>query len=464
MSHPQSARIPSIVNSVCRALADAGGRAWLVGGSVRDMLLGHSPKDPDIEVYGMSLESLRNTLESLGKIEWVGRQFGVFKLWKAGHCIDVALPRTECKTAAGHKGFEVTPNPDLEPETASLRRDFTINAMMFDPLTGRLLDFHGGRRDLKTGVLRHVSNAFAEDPLRVLRGMQFAARFKLSMHAETIALCRGLLAEADSLPVERIWMEWLKWAESRYPSRGLVVLQQTEWISLYPELTALVGCPQEPAWHPEGDVWVHTLQTTDQAAAVALRHGWQGEKRRLLVLAALCHDFGKPETTRPDTNGHIRSPEHSIIGMELSRRFLSRIGAPRGLAAYVEPLVKEHLTHMHGQPTPKAVRRLSHRLEPADIELWEALVEADASGRSPHPPFRPATAWLETARRLAADKGKPKAIVNGRMLMQLGIKPGPQMGEILRQAYEAQMDGLITDEASALAWCQAYVGRSQSDS
>ncbi len=456
-------RIPGIVKVLCRVLADAGGHAWLVGGSVRDLLLGQTPGDPDLEVYGLTPDQLQQGIAGMGKTELVGRQFGVFKLWKDGHCIDIALPRSERKTAAGHKGFDIKPDPGLNPETASIRRDFTINAMMLDPLTGELLDFHGGQRDLRASILRHVSPAFAEDPLRVLRGMQFASRFRLEMAPATAALCRRLLPEAVALPLERIWMEWKKWTESRYPSHGLMVLQQTEWITLYPELGALSGCRQEPRWHPEGDVWAHTLQAVDQAAAIALQRDWEEEKRRLLVLAALCHDLGKPGTSYHDETGRIRSPEHSIVGMKLSRRFLSRIGAPGRLTDYVAPLVREHLTHMHGQPTPRAVRRLSHRLEPADIEIWEALVEADASGRNPHPPSRPALIWLETARRLAADKGKPKAIVNGRMLMHLGVSPGPEMGKIIRQAYEMQLDGLIMDEASALSWCKTRLNELRSD-
>ncbi len=454
-------KVPSFVKELCRLIADAGGRAWLVGGSVRDLLLGKGLGDPDLEVYGLDWQRLRQILAGIGRVEWVGRRFGVFKLWRDGACVDIALPRREYKTAPGHKGFDVRTDPHLDPETASKRRDFTINAMMLDPLTGDLLDFHGGRRDLRAGILRHVSPAFSEDPLRVLRGMQFASRFDFKLAPETVELCRRLRGEAGSLPRERIWMEWEKWTSGRHPSSGLTVLQQTQWLELYPELNALVECPQEPKWHPEGDVWRHTLLAVDCAALAARDRDWRDRRRTVLVFAALCHDLGKPVCTYRDEQGRIRSPEHSRVGVERSREFLDRIGAPAWIFERVAPLVKEHLCHMHGRPTARAVRRLAHRLEPADIEMWEALVEADASARPPRPHSRPALAWLETARRLAADKGKPEPIVNGRMLLQLGLKPGPEMGKIIRLAYEKQLDGIITDEASALDWCMRYLKKKE---
>ncbi len=451
-------RIPRLAIRIARAVREAGGRAWLVGGPVRDLLLGQAPKDVDMEAFGLDEATLHDALASLGKVRHVGKAFGVFRLWTDTGTADVALPRRERKTAAGHKGFAVTPDPALSPEEASRRRDFTINAMMLDPLDGTLLDPHGGRLDLARGLLCHVSPAFAEDPLRVLRGMQFAARFNLRLHPDTARLCRELLAEADTLPAARIWEEWRKWTHAAHPSKGLLALEDSGWLSLYPAIGALQGCPQEPRWHPEGTVWRHTLLVVDQAARVARERGLDEPLREALLLAALCHDFGKPATTRME-DGRIRSPGHSAAGLEPTRAFLASIGAPSRVARLVEPLVREHLCHLHGQPGERAVRRLAARLAPADIELWEALVEADASGRAPHPPSRPGKPWLDLAHEMEIRNHAPRPLARGRMLIEMGLEPGPEMGRLLKEAWEAQLDGAFTDEAGARAWLSRKLGR-----
>ncbi len=459
MSDPDLHRMPSTVADVCRMLAHAGGRAWLVGGSVRDLLLGRTPGDPDIEVYGLATDDVRHTLDKMGKVEFVGKQFGVFKLRKDDLHIDISLPRTERKTSAGHRGFTVASDPDLNPEAASLRRDFTINAMMFDPLGNELLDFHGGQADLENGILRHVSSAFVEDPLRVLRGMQLAARYRLKLDKDTATLCQMLLPEAGTLPKDRIWCEWRKWAHAPHPSFGLEVLDQSAWLSRYPPLVALKGCLQDPGWHPEGDVWAHTKQVVDQAANIARRRACRGETREYLILAALCHDLGKPDTTFIHETHRIRSTGHSEAGEEPARTFLAAIGAPKRVPRYVIPLMREHLVHLHGQATPRAVRRLAQRLEPASIELWESLVEADASGREPRFPARPARVWLEKARQAAVEINKPEPLATGRMLIALGMQPDPNMGRLLKNAYEAQLDGQFNDHAGAESWLRMELAK-----
>jgi len=454
--------LPAAAIDVCRQLHQAGGNAYLVGGCVRDITLGHAPKDADIEVFGIDTDRLGGILAALGRVEHVGRKFGVFKLWYRQQEIDIALPRTEKKTARGHRGFDVTPDPAISPQIAALRRDFSINAMMYDPLEQKLFDFHDGLQDLETGTLRHVSPAFAEDPLRVLRGMQFAARFKLKLHPDTAALCRTLMDEASTLPASRIWGEWQKWCHAPCPSYGLEVLRQSGWIDLYPELEAMIDCPQDPKWHPEGDVWIHTGQVVDRAAEIARRYQWSGELRERLLLAAICHDMGKPVCTFSDENGMIRSPGHSQEGKADSERFLKKIAAPKRFHDYILPIVQEHMTHMHGEATPRAVRHLARRLEPASIELWEALVEADASGRHPSPPSRPALEWLEQAREQQSHLEKQKPIVTGKMLLKLGISSGPEMGMVIEAAYQAQLNGDITDEATAETWLNDHINSSSS--
>jgi len=449
--------LPDAAIKLCHRLKDLGGSAYLVGGAVRDLTLGIPLKDIDIEVYGLDAEPLNHHLQEIGRTEHVGKQFGVTKFWSEGHEIDIALPRTETKTDAGHRGFDVTPDPHISPETASLRRDFTINAMMYDPIENRLLDFHHGRDDLAQGILLHVSPAFAEDPLRVLRAMQFAARFKLSLNPETAVLCRSLLAEAATLPISRIWCEWQKWANSDHPSYGLHALKESGWIELYPELEALIDCPQDPSWHPEGDVWGHTCQVVDQAALITSRYQQSSDIRELMLFSALCHDLGKPPCTFTDEKGVIRSPGHSKEGKVHASSLLKRIGAPKRIEQFILPLVQEHMTHLHGDPTPRAIRHLASRLDPANIELWEALVEADASGRAPSPASRPAEAWLKQAELMAHEQQKPSPIVTGKLLQSLGVKPGKMMGEIIDTAYHAQLDGAFHDTDTGTLWCRQYL-------
>jgi len=451
------ATLPEALYTLCQHIHHAGGHAWLVGGCVRDLILDIQANDYDLEVYGLQADALKTILNTCGRTELVGRHFGVFKLWLDQLEIDVALPRAEAKAGVGHRGFDISIDPNLAPEKASLRRDFTINAMMFDPLKDQLMDFHDGIKDIENKILRHVSHAFHEDPLRPLRAMQFAARFCLKLDRETAELCENMLGEVATLSTERIWGEWQKWSHAAHPSYGLQALSDSGWLNLYPELQAMNDCPQPPRWHPEGDVWNHTMQVCDQAARIASRNNLDDTTTEYLLFAALCHDFGKPACTVQDKSGGICSPGHSEAGLAPAKRFLRSIGAPARLFTFIRPLVLDHITHLHGEPTPRAVRRLSHRLEPTNIELWEMLVEADASGRSPAPPCRPALAWLQQACESNHHHSSPAAIVNGKMLLGLDVHPGPAMGALIRVAYLAQLDGAFEDASSALIWLQSHL-------
>jgi tRNA nucleotidyltransferase (CCA-adding enzyme) len=454
MPELSSTALPESLHTLCRDIGKAGGHASLVGGCVRDLILGIQPKDFDLEVYSLQPEQLKAALNKLGRTEFVGRQFGVFKLWLGTLEVDVAMPRSESKSGSGHRGFDIAIDPNLSPEIASLRRDFSINAMMFDPLNNKVMDFHGGIKDLENKMLRHISHAFYEDPLRPLRAMQFAARFQLQLAKETAELCKKMLAEVKTLSTERIWGEWQKWSHAEFPSYGLQVLEDSGWLGLYPELEALIGCPQPPRWHPEGDVWRHTMQVCDQAARIACTNNLDNATTEQLLFAALCHDFGKPSCTKSDKSGQISSQGHSEEGIAPAKQFMCKIGAPARLFEYIRPLVLDHITHLHGDPTPRALRRLAHRLEPANVELWEMLVEADASGRSPAPPSRPALEWLQQATKLNHHHSGPQPIVTGKVLLKLGLSPGPEMGLLIKKAYAAQLEGAFGDKSSALAWLE----------
>jgi tRNA nucleotidyltransferase (CCA-adding enzyme) len=435
-------------------------KAFLVGGCVRDFLLGSPGKDFDVEVFGVGYEALARALARWGKVDLVGQSFGVVKLTAGGeYSYDFTIPRRDSKVAAGHKGFAVELDPAITPVQAAARRDFTINSLMYDPRTGQVLDFFGGARDLEGRILRHTSPAFVEDPLRVLRGMQFAGRFELTPAGETVELCRQIKGGFAELASQRVRDEWFKWAEkSVLPSAGLKFLAATQWVEHFPEIRALIGTPQDAEWHPEGDVFVHTCHCCD---AMSRLPGWKSavpETRVVLMLAALAHDFGKPATTEEavrEGRRRVVSPGHDVLGGELAKVFLERIGAPPAVQARVIPLVVNHIIHFQTL-SDRAVRRLARRLEPESIEGLCLVMTADSMGRPPLPAMEPegARQLLARARELRVQERPPEPIVMGRHLVELGLPPGKDIGVIVRKAYEAQLEGAFLDLEHALKWLQ----------
>lgn len=450
-------RLPPRLVAMLQAVRSAG-RPRLVGGCVRDWLLGLEPKDFDVEVFGCSYESLARTLAPFGRVDFVGRAFGVLKIRGDGWEFDFSLPRRDSKTGERHQDFAVAPDPNLSEYEAALRRDFTLNALSWDPFADTVIDPLGGRADLDARVLRHTGPHFREDPLRVLRGFQFAARFDFTAAAETLAECRSLADSYDTLPVERVWMEWEKWArQATRPSAGLRFLKDSGWLRHFPELAALDGCPQDPEWHPEGDVFVHTGHCCD---AMVRQPGWLEagpERRRDLLLAILCHDLGKPSTThQAEKGGRLRwiSPGHEPAGGPLAEAFLRRINAPHAVATVVRPLVENHLWP-YSAPVPPAettVRRLARRLAPATIGDLCLVLMSDHLGRPPL--VKEETALRiehlrEAARALALADAAPKPLLLGRHLIEAGLRPGPEFRGLLDRAFEAQLDGAFRDEAGA---------------
>src|SRR5438105_10092105 len=255
---------PGTVIRLAEAIGDAGGRVLLVGGCVRDELMGQQPKDWDLEVYGFEPARLRELLDQFGSVNVVGEAFTVYKL---GAHLDISLPRRERKTGRGHRAFFVAGDPGMTVEEAAARRDFTINAILQDPLTGEIIDPFQGRVDLKAKTLRAVSpETFPEDSLRVLRAAQFAARFKFQIDPETVDLCR--MIDLTALPSERIWGEMEKLLlRAPRPSIGLKWLNELRVIEqLFPEIKAMIDVAKDPEWHPEGDVFIHTLLTVDRSS------------------------------------------------------------------------------------------------------------------------------------------------------------------------------------------------------
>ncbi|CAM2941002.1 CCA tRNA nucleotidyltransferase [Rariglobus hedericola] len=457
--------LPADLLSVLEAVRQTA-RPRLAGGCVRDSLLGLKPKDFDIEVQGVDFDELQAILSPFGATDVVGRSFGVIKLRLGSIEYDFSLPRRESKTGAGHRGFAVTPDPLLSDADAAARRDFTINSITCDPFTGELFDPHGGQRDLNDRVLRHTSSAFTEDPLRVLRAFQFAARFNFTLAPETAALCRSMVDTYSELPVERVWGEWDKWAtQSIRPSRGLDVLEETGWLVHFPEVAALRGCPQDPEWHPEGDVFTHTQHCCDALVQLPEWRDAPPARRRILLFGVLAHDFGKPATTaQSEVRGRLRwrSLGHEAAGGPIADNFLRRIGSPHAIPEAVRPLVVLHLAHHHGADefSDSHIRRLARKLHPATIDDLCAVMIADSLGRPPltGPENLVLIEKLRTrAHQLSLRIAPPRPILLGRHLIALGHRPSPGFTAIIHAAFEAQLDGAFDDEATALIWLRNYL-------
>ena len=427
---------------VAKLLKSSGGRALLVGGCVRDGLLGIPAKDIDMEVYGLDADAVEAALKPHFRLDTVGRAFGVFIL--KGLEIDLALPRRESRIGPKHTDFKVEGDPTMSPREAASRRDFTVNAISYDPLTGEQLDPYDGAADLQARRLRHVSEAFSEDPLRVLRGMQFIARFDLTPAPGTIELCRQLSPE--HLPMERLWEEWKKLIlKGHQIGDGLRFLKACGWLQYFPELKALDGCAQDPKWHPEGDVWVHTLHCLDAYAAQRTGDEWED---LIVGLAVLCHDLGKPDTTYTDEDGRIHSPRHDVLGVPVAQRFLERLTRQKKIFEEVLPLVEQHMRPLalyRDGAGDSAIRRLAARVK--RIDRLVRVAHADTYGRPPiQPEGFPEGQWLlDKTAELAIQDNAPKPILLGRHLIDLGIKPGPHFSKLLDRAYEAQLDGAFTD-------------------
>jgi tRNA nucleotidyltransferase (CCA-adding enzyme) len=431
--------------AIAHAVRADGGRALIVGGWVRDRLIGRPSKDIDMEVFGVAAARLRAILETFGPVETIGESFTVYK---SGD-IDVALPRRESKAGRGHRGFLVEGDPAMSIDEASRRRDFTINAISWDPLDDEYLDPRGGRTDLEARVLRVVDPAtFGDDSLRVLRAMQLVARFELTPAPGTLDICRRI--PLDDLPSERIWGEFEKLLLlPARPSLGFEFAREAAVVErVFPEMQPLIGCEQEPAWHPEGDVWVHTLMVIDEARArIDDLPRWA---KVAVMLGAVCHDLGKPATTA-FFDGRIRSHDHEEAGVPPARALLDRLNVHSmdgvDVRTQVFGLAAHHLKpgswyKVRDTVGDGAFRRLAQKV---DLELLARLAAADCVGRHPGRFDCTAMTWfVERARALGVEHDAPKRLLLGRHLLALGLPPGPRMGDILRQIYERQLDGEVT--------------------
>lgn len=482
-------RLAETVAAAAADRADHPPRAFVVGGFVRDALLGRETLDADVEVHGLPPARLEGTLERLfpGRLHTVGRSFGVFKVaLEGGPELDVSIPRSDSKTGPGHKGFAVTGDPFLGIAEAARRRDFTVNAIAADPLTGAIEDPWGGIADLEAGILRAVDpRRFPDDPLRVWRAVQFVARLPLRVEPATLDLLREIVARGElaTLSRERVTEEWRKLLlDGATPSAGLALAREIGALPReLPEIDAMAGCPQEPEWHPEGDVFVHTGLVLDAAVAIARRPEWGfSEAERLAVaLGALVHDVGKPSTTtRAVRRGveRIVSPGHETEGEAPARAMLSRFTFGEEAERAALAIVKAHALpyHLHrdlerGEIEERAyvnaVRKLLKRIHPVPWRVLLAASEADWRGRGlpdAAGPFPAGDRFARTVAEHALDVEPARPLLLGRDVLALGVPPGPEVGRLLAEIEGARDRGEITTREEALLRLRDLVPRSGS--
>ncbi len=446
--------IPKVLENILCNLQELGARPILVGGCVRDHFLNIPVKDYDVEIFGIdSYETIENSLKKFGSVKLVGKSFGVLTLRVDKYDFDFALPRTEKKIGNAHQDFEVITDANLSFKEAAIRRDFTINAIGYDFSKKKFLDPFNGIIDLEKKLIKHIDDrTFIEDSLRVYRAVGFASRFDFKIEEKTKELCRQIISsdELEYLPKERIFEELKKlFLKSSRPSIGFELIRQLGILKYFPELNALIGCIQDKEYHPEGDVWIHTMMCLDELAKIIKDENIEDEYRKLyLFYGILCHDLGKPFCTQ-EINGKITSHKHEVLGIEPSISFLSKLTNEKKFIETVCTLVKNHLAPFQlylAESSLKAIKRLSLKVNIEDLCL---VCLADCLGRDilDKDKCYKATEWLlEKAKELEIHNEPIKALVQGRDLIALGFKPSKEFKEILDFAFDLQLDEHLEKE------------------
>ncbi|MCF6245304.1 MAG: HD domain-containing protein, partial [Sulfurovum sp.] len=455
--------IPTILQTISKDLKDKNAKTILVGGFVRDHFLGLASKDYDVEVYG--LEHLEEILAVYGSVNLVGKSFGVLKFVYEHEEYDFSFPRTESKSGKGHRGFDVAVDGSLSYEVAARRRDFTLNALGYDIAGEQFIDPFGGVADIEQKLLRHIDEVtFVEDPLRVYRAVQFCARFGYTLTTQTKALCLKMVEQGmlEELPKERIYIEWQKLLlKSPKPSIGFELMRELGILKRYfPELHALIGVPQSPKWHPEGDVWIHTMMTVDAMAKelkiLNEKLGIDDRQKLKFLFAILCHDLGKATHTSIEEDGRIRAIGHEAAGIEPTKSLLYRLSDEHDFIASLLPLVEHHLKPSQfyaGKAKASAFRRLASRV---NIEELVVVAKADFLGRTTKESLLGvyhAGEWmLEKAKAYNVSQKPLEPLLQGRDLIDLGLEPSPKFKEILDEVYQQQVEGKVTTKEEALSY------------
>ncbi|MCQ2097711.1 MAG: CCA tRNA nucleotidyltransferase [Fibrobacter sp.] len=431
--------LPHRLLTIADEIRAAGGRAYLVGGWVRDAMLGGNCRDYDIEVYDMEQDVLIAILSKFGRTNLVGKAFGVIHLAMKGLSLDFSFPRTESKVGYGHRGFVVHTDAKLTFREAALRRDFTINAMGMELPDLTLCDPYNGVEDLKAGVLRHVGPAFAEDSLRILRGVQFASRFRLRLAPETVEMCRTL--SLDDLSIERLFEEFKKWLlKPGKPSLGLRAFLEIKLDEYFPEIRPLAG-----RWDALGEL-------LDYLSSVTY---FTDEERMVAMFTALLAGNAVQSCELDAGSGNDSCAEDTAL------KFLARITNEIKLVRGV-PLLLKHAFSVKAPsgsidspsvrlPSDPEIRRLSVALN--GLRLLIPFVEGnpleDSENRKTF-----AAALKQRSMDLGVYEKAPVAYLTGKMLMDLGVKPGKQMGDLIKQSFELQLDGKILNASDAMGWAR----------
>ncbi len=423
--------LPRRLLKIAEDIVAAGGRAYLVGGWVRDALLGKNCRDYDVEVYDLEQDQLLPILSKYGKTNLVGKAFGVIHLSMKGESLDFSFPRTESKVGYGHKGFVVHTDAKLSFKEAALRRDFTINAMGMELPDLKLCDPYDGIGDLKNRCLRHVGPAFAEDSLRILRGVQFASRFVLTLAPETVELCRTL--SLDDLSIERLFEEFKKWLlKPGKPSLGLRAFLDIKLDEYFPEVLPLAGVDEKSGWNNLGSL----LDAMSQC-----RNGLTEDETSELAFASLLVGNAYPATDVSSVK-------------DVANKFLARITNEIHLVRKVPEILKCYSElNFETVPAAPALRRLAVRLD--GLKLLALLIKSTPVELFKSPTF--AEDFWNAAEQLCLLNAAPQAFLTGKMLMDLGVKPGKQMGEIIKKSFELQLDGEITGADDALRWAKSML-------
>ena len=426
---------------IAELAAQEGGTAYYVGGCVRDELMRRSIKDVDIEVHGIYPDRLESILDSLGERISIGESFGIYNL--KGYSLDIAMPRKEENRGTGHRDFDVWVDPFIGTYKAAQRRDFTINALMENVLTGEITDHFGGIEDLRAGVIRHVNDlTFAEDPLRVLRAAQFAARFEFDIAPETVELCSRM--DLAALPKERIMGELEKaLLKADKPSVFFETLRRMDQLSVwFPELEETIGVEQNPRHHAEGDVWIHTMMVTDQAA----QYRDKAKDPLGFMLGAVVHDFGKELCTEV-VNGEIHAYDHERLGLPLVETFMRRLTEEKSLIEYVMNMaalhMKPNMMAKDGASVKATNRMFDQSVDPEALVYLarcDKLGKISRSGSTPYDEFL--FGRLETFRKYMA-----RPYVMGRDLVDAGVKPSSRFTEYLEYAHKMRLAGVEKDVA-----------------
>lgn len=417
-----------------------GGTAYFVGGFVRDKILGISNKDIDIEIHGLRPSELETVLDSLGERVDMGESFGIYGI--KGYSVDIAMPRKENCRGTGHRDFDVFVDPFIGTEGAAKRRDFTINALMENVLTGEIIDHFGGLSDLKEGIIRHVNDdSFGEDPLRVLRGAQFASRFNFKIADETSEICRNM--RLDTLAPERVMGELSKaLLKADRPSLFFETLKEMNQLDFwFPEVKILMNIEQNPKYHAEGNVWVHTMMVLDNAAYY-LKQGVICEPLPFMM-SALCHDFGKAVSTEI-INGEIHSYEHELTGLPIVLKFLNRLTNEKKLLSYVRNMTLLHMRPVTLAKNKSKIKKTNALFDesvcPSDLIY---LSVSDHNGRILNNGEEEADYLQFLLERLDIfNEYMSRPYVTGRDLMDAGLKPGKEFGKMLKFAHTLRLAGI----------------------